>query len=247
MIKFFRKIRYELMGKNKTGKYIKYAIGEIVLVVIGILIALSLNNWNENRISKNKEKLLLKELHNEFKFNKTQLDSVIYYHKRAFKCAENIMSKFPIDAKTINLDSLGYNTLYMGWVYTFNPSEGVTNALSSSSSFDLISNETLRKSLISWSDIVADYQEEELRAYYNYNNHLKPFEKKHMKYGNDYKQWYNDPRLDLSFLETVEYENFVTDRYVDLDDIINNSAGELDLVIKTIDQIIELSNPNWDD
>ena len=51
MIKFFRKIRYDLMEKNKTVKYFKYAIGEIVLVVIGILIALSINNWNENRKS----------------------------------------------------------------------------------------------------------------------------------------------------------------------------------------------------
>jgi len=49
MIKFFRKIRYDLMEKNKTGKYFKYAIGEIVLVVIGILIALQINNWNENQ------------------------------------------------------------------------------------------------------------------------------------------------------------------------------------------------------
>jgi len=50
MIKFFRKIRYDLVGKNKTSKYIKYALGEIVLVVVGILIALQLNNWKENRI-----------------------------------------------------------------------------------------------------------------------------------------------------------------------------------------------------
>ena len=49
MIKFFRKIRYNLMSKNKTGKYFKYAIGEIVLVVLGILIALQINNWNENQ------------------------------------------------------------------------------------------------------------------------------------------------------------------------------------------------------
>jgi len=49
MIKFFRKIRYDLMGKNKTGKYLKYAIGEIILVVIGILIALQINNWNESK------------------------------------------------------------------------------------------------------------------------------------------------------------------------------------------------------
>ena len=49
MIKFFRKIRYDLMEKNKNGKYLKYAIGEILLVVIGILIALQINNWNELR------------------------------------------------------------------------------------------------------------------------------------------------------------------------------------------------------
>ena len=48
MIKFFRKIRQNLLMENKTGKYLKYAIGEIVLVVIGILIALQINNWNEN-------------------------------------------------------------------------------------------------------------------------------------------------------------------------------------------------------
>jgi len=54
MIKFFRQIRFYLMSENKTGKpawpagrYLKYAIGEIVLVVIGILIALQINNWNE--------------------------------------------------------------------------------------------------------------------------------------------------------------------------------------------------------
>jgi len=54
MIKFFRKIRQNLLMENKTGKYFKYAIGEIILVVIGILIALQINNWNENR---KKEKL----------------------------------------------------------------------------------------------------------------------------------------------------------------------------------------------
>jgi hypothetical protein len=50
MIKFFRKIRQKTLTENKFGKYLTYAIGEIVLVVIGILIALSLNNWNEQRV-----------------------------------------------------------------------------------------------------------------------------------------------------------------------------------------------------
>jgi len=52
MIKFFRKIRQNLLSQGKTGKYFKYAIGEIILVVIGILIALQINNWNENRKNK---------------------------------------------------------------------------------------------------------------------------------------------------------------------------------------------------
>ena len=59
MIKFFRKIRYDLMETGKTGKYLKYAIGEIVLVVIGILIALQINNWNGQRKLELKEKSLL--------------------------------------------------------------------------------------------------------------------------------------------------------------------------------------------
>jgi len=55
MIKFFRKIRQDLLNKGKTGKYLKYAIGEIVLVVIGILIALSINNWNDGLSKRNAE------------------------------------------------------------------------------------------------------------------------------------------------------------------------------------------------
>ena len=47
MIKFFRKIRQDLLSTGKTGKYLKYAIGEILLVIIGILIAVSINSWNE--------------------------------------------------------------------------------------------------------------------------------------------------------------------------------------------------------
>ena len=55
MLNFFRKIRYNLIESGKSTRYFKYAIGEIILVVIGILIALSINNWNEERKIKNEE------------------------------------------------------------------------------------------------------------------------------------------------------------------------------------------------
>jgi hypothetical protein len=76
MIKFFRKRRYDLMEKNKIGKYFKYAIGEIVLVVIGILIALSLNTRNESRKIKNQEKELLNTILENIKLDSTVISSV---------------------------------------------------------------------------------------------------------------------------------------------------------------------------
>src|SRR5210317_1373022 len=65
MIKFFRKIRQKMLTDNKFNKYLIYGIGEIILVVIGILIALQINNWNENRRLRAVEIKLLKELRND--------------------------------------------------------------------------------------------------------------------------------------------------------------------------------------
>ena len=76
MIKFFRHIRQNLIMKNKTGKYFKYAIGEIILVVIGILIALQINNWNENRKLNIQEQNALNNIHRDFLKNREILEEV---------------------------------------------------------------------------------------------------------------------------------------------------------------------------
>ena len=67
MIKFLRKIRQNLLADGKIGKYVKYAIGEIVLVVIGILIALQVDNWNEERNRQKEEIQYLITLQKDFK------------------------------------------------------------------------------------------------------------------------------------------------------------------------------------
>ena len=65
MIKFFRKIRQNLLMENKTGKYFKYAFGEIVLVVIGILIALQINNWYGKQVNNDKQDRYLESIVND--------------------------------------------------------------------------------------------------------------------------------------------------------------------------------------
>lgn len=78
MIKFFRKIRHQLLSKNKGSNYLLYAIGEIVLVVIGILIALQVNNWNINRNNNKQEVILLNDLKHEYLRKSDELNKKIY-------------------------------------------------------------------------------------------------------------------------------------------------------------------------
>ncbi|SDR94860.1 hypothetical protein SAMN04515667_1059 [Formosa sp. Hel1_31_208] len=240
MIKFFRKIRYNLMEENKTGKYFKYAIGEIILVVIGILIALQINNWNENRINSNKETAILSNIHKEFKQNKKQLDSVIGQHQLAHSSCAKIISLFPIKSKPepAVLDSLAG---HLWWSYggvTFNPSQTSISALASTSSFDIIQNETLRDLLISWNDLITDYQEEELRSSNHTWDQYDPYMSKHFDWNFNFK----DERNKFKALQTLEFEFLVKSRY-DFTDQILNTSGELQKVQKTLEKIIELTTP----
>ena len=82
MIKFFRKIRQNLLSENKTGKYLKYAIGEIVLVVIGILIALSINNWNEGRKDQTQELKYLIGIKSDLEVDLVRIEVAIHRYNR---------------------------------------------------------------------------------------------------------------------------------------------------------------------
>lgn len=81
MIKFFRRIRQQLLTENKFNKYLLYAIGEIVLVVIGILIALNLNNWNEQKKSEKKTELLFEDIMEELVLDINATTDLMHYYK----------------------------------------------------------------------------------------------------------------------------------------------------------------------
>lgn len=81
MINLYRKIRKNLVSKNKTTKYIKYAVGEIALVMIGILLAMQINNWNQNRLHKNEFNNILETISQDLKRDTLVADNIIKYYK----------------------------------------------------------------------------------------------------------------------------------------------------------------------
>lgn len=153
MLLFFRKIRSDLMKKNKTINYLKYAIGEIVLVVIGILIALQINNWNEDR----KDQLRLKnhylELLNELKNDKEILKDIVNwvreFNNQAFEISEFInSSQTKIDtakiiAGLLNVEAYGF----------FSVSKSAYTTLLSSGDIQLIENTELKNALSIYHDV----------------------------------------------------------------------------------------------
>lgn len=94
MIKFFRKIRQRLLTENKFSKYLLYAIGEIILVVIGILIALSINNWNEEKKLKLKSKEYSENLISDITTDVKNLDKLIKNCKAMQKNIDTYFDNF---------------------------------------------------------------------------------------------------------------------------------------------------------
>jgi len=92
LIKFYRKIRQKMLTENKFSKYLLYAVGEIVLVVIGILIALQINNWNESRKQSISENAFITSVKKDLKEDKDYTNLVIELIKpriEAYKSLDN--------------------------------------------------------------------------------------------------------------------------------------------------------------
>ena len=225
---------------KKTLKYARYAIGEIVLVMVGILLALQVSNWNEQRKNSNKEARVLQQIHLEFIANKAQLKEVVSYHKKALNGTEKILKLMPIDIEQVNIDSLGQYLRNTKYRWTFNPSQGTINTLTSTSSFNIISNMELRELLLQWDDMAKDYIEEEIASAEFSKNQYSDYLRPHFPIWHQLRP----VKPDLSFLNSISFENIILERWAYLKDVLgdeNDTTKELDRVFITIDKIIELS------
>ena len=138
------------MEQNRTSRYIKYAIGEIILVVIGILIALQINNWNEDRKAVLAEKATIKSLKLEFENNLTSLENNIQNTEAIINSGQVLLSHVSpdyIDGQLKNVDSLLSMTPRMA---IWDPSLYTLSDIKSSGKLSNLSNEELKLELIAW-------------------------------------------------------------------------------------------------
>lgn len=145
MLKFFQNIRKSLIDTGNTRKYILYAIGEIFLVVIGILIALQINNWNEERKLRATEVSILKEISIDIAQNIAQLESMVEADDLLIQQGDNLVAIMK-DPNSVYHDSL---RSVFGRINSYGPFEMVNGAYENlkQKGLDIIQNDTLKDKL----------------------------------------------------------------------------------------------------
>jgi len=163
MIKLFRNIRQKLLTENKFSKYLIYAIGEIILVVIGILIALSINNWNEtNKLDREETKLLV-SLHNDFEENKTRIEETIRRQKNVVAYSKELIKIMSLNDTSISQDSIARLVVVgaQSWWRTEYVT-GTYDAILSSGNINILKNDSLKRFLAAFSaEVTSGFEDHE--------------------------------------------------------------------------------------
>ena len=148
MIKFFRRIRQNLLSQNKFSKYLLYAIGEIILVVFGILIALQINNANENRKARTIETSYLERLKVDLKENKTLWEETLDRKQKQLEAAHIFLNlRFSKNQDTV-MRIMPYFTAVGSWK-DININQVTFNEMVSSGRLNIITNDSIKIKLLS--------------------------------------------------------------------------------------------------
>jgi hypothetical protein len=245
MIKFVRNIRQNLLSDGKTGKYLKYAIGEIFLVVLGILIALSINNWNEDRKTANTEIEYLIRLRSDL------ANDTVYYHRR-IKYAERVIADhkkaFQIAHTEIKSPRHFFESFNnLEWSSEFLSIRDITfNEMRNAGQLNIIRNDKVKTEILEFYrqvDLAEKHFEEinttsieymsdffirskAIKHFWSYEMEVSPWTADMLDDSEDW-QWINDPKSEnfKSFLFSLEFysnKQFYFKRY--FEDLVNKST-----------------------
>ncbi len=160
MIKFFRKIRKQFLTENKFTKYLLYAIGEIVLVVIGILIALQINNANELKKTRKKEVQYLSNISKDLQLNIAELDRYIAKRETQILSANSILNHYEGEPIT-DYVQFNNNTINIYTWRKFFQNNNTFQELVNSGNLSLISNQEIKNVLLELEKVYKVTKDEE--------------------------------------------------------------------------------------
>ncbi len=176
MFRFFRKLRQQLLTHKQFKKYALYAIGEILLVVIGILIALQANSWREEKKRQSLEQNILLDLRSEIHANINHLSSTVHERESVIKAGKLILEKTGPNAawdSNDNFDSLLFKIVLSGW--KFFPESGVVTDLLNSGKLNVIQNDSLRYLVSSLPTDIALLNDEDDSYRMELHGYIAPF------------------------------------------------------------------------
>lgn len=238
MIKFFKRIRYNLMSSNASksktsvaSRYIRYAFGEIVLVVLGILIALSINDWNETQKNTNIEHNYLVAMLEDYEDNLIRSNEVISQIESTLPVLIDLLEESALAETTWPIDSLNTAFSLIGSMPFYSSIDRVYDNLTGSGDLKLITDEKLKTLLSGYYQklevlyIVQGTHEMELVQTY------EPYIIKHLDYQAVVLDRVEDFPLPeavdknriLSIMHSSEFRNIITLKWTILTDLLSQN------------------------
>ena len=217
------------MEKNKTGKYLKYAIGEIVLVVIGILVALSINNWNIEKNNRIEEVRIFENLRSDFESSIKELEVLDKQRNSALLCIKTIFSIIETETNPYSEKQLDSLVAYASVTPTYNGQMGSLEMLFNSGKVNIISNDEIKNLLINWPGLVSDATEEERRLRELHYNQFDNNNNKYLSWTNVVKSFKFTTIPFQSMPNGAMKSNY--DGYFKDSDIENNYAQRMTLLL----------------
>jgi len=217
MINFFRHIRKKLLGEGSAKKYFFYAVGEIILVVIGILIALQINIWNEHRKQETKTKNYLQALSIEVETNSIIMDNIIERAKKDIQISLKLLTELNTNSVKVDNEYMYHTKLIP--IFKRELEHSVLDDILSSGVLDNLPNNKLKRNIFRIKTILENYDENFENAKSNWDDYLLPYLNKHLNVTNlwDSLSVVKMPKLNFknnlkAFKNNKEFANILASR-----------------------------------
>ena len=235
MFRFFRQIRQRLITDNKFTKYLLYAVGEILLVVIGILIALQVDNWNEARLARQNELVVAQDIYLELLENREYLDETLKMWKQR-KEYIRVLSDTLV-SENLNITQKVFDSLLTGSLSfgNFSPKRNKLDRVLSSEIFEFGQSKDIIREMMNLSGLYDD-----LNEYFDYNvdtwkQIVQPYLISHYSFRNLNSGFLGDRQSRKDF--KINHKKLLADPV--FDNIIENMDGDVSPFIRRLERSLE--------